>query len=139
MYNRHTHGLSMRFVYPVMKLQRLAVISRSFHKGRSASYCRPSKAMNFYVDNGLLYETAGNLAACAGAASTVPQILMLIKSKDARSFSHTALGISLVSSTLWLIYGFGLELAPTIAASTIALLSDAYIVYCKMTFREDEK
>lgn len=130
----------MEIVYPIMKVQRVNPTASSYRRlSYRIGFNKRSQCKSFNLDSGLLYDTAGNLAACAGAVSTVPQILMLVKTKDARSFSHTSLGISIMSSALWFVYGVGLELPPTVAASTIALLSDAYIVYCKLSFKDQQQ
>jgi MtN3 and saliva related transmembrane protein len=71
------------------------------------------------------------LATILGIATglaNIPQIMKIFKRKSAKDISIIAQSIFLLSSVIWLIYGFQLDNLPLIIANIIYIVTYAIII-----------
>lgn len=83
-----------------------------------------------------MIELLGYVAAFLTTASAIPQLVQLIRTRDASGVS-TLCWLCLASGVaLWLVYGIMLGSRPLIAANAITLVLDVAVVAMSLHFRK---
>jgi MtN3 and saliva related transmembrane protein len=79
-----------------------------------------------------------DLVGTAGAVLTtlcwLPQVLKMLREKEARSLSLPATGAFTIGIALWLIYGLALDDWPLIGSNAVTLALMAPIVVLKLRY-----
>jgi MtN3 and saliva related transmembrane protein len=86
-----------------------------------------------------LTELIGYAAAFCTTVAFLPQAVKVYKTRHTKDIS---LGMFLLLTTgvvLWLTYGIIINSYPIIAANTVTLLFDIYILYMKITLDREHK
>ncbi len=88
--------------------------------------CRPSA-----LASPALVQCAGMAATVIGAASALPQMVKLTRTRDASSFSTVSLCMNAASATLWLAYGYAMGLLPAVLNGLVGVLCALYVLSIK--------
>ena len=80
-------------------------------------------------------EAIGGAAALCSVASFVPQLVKLIREKDAKAVSLRMYAVTVTGFSLWLIYGLGRHSLPLIASNAISLGLSGAILVLKLRYR----
>lgn len=67
-------------------------------------------------------------AAAVGALAAVPQVYKTASTNDTRAISGQSVGLQAASSTMWLVYGWHMHLAPTVLGSALGLACSLYML-----------
>ncbi len=78
----------------------------------------------------------GFAAAVCSMCSFVPQIIKILRERDATSVALRMYVITVTGFVLWTIYGFLIESWPVIGANIVCLILSAIILSLKWRFRE---
>ncbi len=79
-------------------------------------------------------ETLGLIGALLSSLTFVPQVIRAWKTKRIGDLSLNMMVIVFISTIIWLIYGFALQLWPVILANVIISLLSVTLIYFKLTF-----
>ncbi|MDN5210611.1 SemiSWEET family transporter [Fulvivirgaceae bacterium BMA12] len=79
-------------------------------------------------------EIFGHIGALLSSLTFVPQVIRAWKTKRVGDLSLNMMVIVFVSTIIWLIYGFALQLWPVILANIIISLLSVTLIYFKLTF-----
>jgi MtN3 and saliva related transmembrane protein len=90
------------------------------------------------VESQLLINVIGTGAALCTITSFVPQILKIIRERDASSVSLRMYALTVCALSLWTIYGVMLEAWPLVAANSISLTLAVTALVCKWRFRDGD-
>jgi MtN3 and saliva related transmembrane protein len=77
----------------------------------------------------MIIETLATVLGVITGLANFPQIIKILKNKSARDISITTNLIFLVSSIVWLLYGFQLNSFPLIIANIIYIVTYALIIF----------
>jgi len=88
------------------------------------------------MDDKLLINAVGTVAALCTIVSFVPQILKIARERDASSVSLRMYMFTVTSFTLWTIYGVLLQAWPLILANSTSLACAATALFMKWKFRD---
>ena len=86
----------------------------------------------------LLINVIGTGAALCTITSFVPQIIKIIRERDASSVSLRMYGLTVCAFSLWTIYGVMLGAWPLVAANSVSLTLAATALVCKWRFRDGD-
>lgn len=82
----------------------------------------------------LIVNAVGTAAALCSMASFIPQVIKLIKEKDASQVSLRMYLVTVAGFSLWLTYGFLLKSWPLIASNAVSLALSAAILGLKLRY-----
>lgn len=74
----------------------------------------------------------GSLAACCTTLAYLPQVIMIIRSKDTRSISLHMYALMVFGVFCWFIYGMKVNDTPVMLANAITLLLSMIILVMKL-------
>ena len=86
----------------------------------------------------LLINVIGTGAALCTITSFVPQIIKIIRERDASSVSLRMYALTVSAFSLWTIYGVMLSAWPLVAANSVSLALAATALVCKWRFRDGD-
>ena len=86
----------------------------------------------------LLINVIGTGAALCTLTSFVPQIIKIIRERDASSVSLRMYALTVSAFSLWTIYGVMLGAWPLVAANSVSLTLAATALVCKWRFRDGD-
>lgn len=81
-----------------------------------------------------LSDVVGTGAALCSMASFVPQILKIVRERDASSVSLRMYAVTVTGFTLWVAYGVLSRAWPVIASNAVCLLLSATILVLKRRY-----
>jgi len=90
------------------------------------------------VESQLLINVIGTGAALCTITSFVPQIIKIIRERDASSVSLRMYALTVCAFSLWTIYGVMLEAWPLVAANSISLTLAVTALVCNWRFRDGD-
>ncbi|MFT4953858.1 MAG: MtN3 and saliva related transmembrane protein [Brevundimonas sp.] len=90
------------------------------------------------MESQLLINVIGTGAALCTITSFVPQIIKIIRERDASSVSLRMYGLTVSAFSLWTIYGVMLGAWPLVAANSVSLMLAATALVCKWRFRDGD-
>lgn len=90
------------------------------------------------MESQLLINVIGTGAALCTIISFVPQIIKIIRERDASSVSLRMYGLTVSAFSLWTIYGVMLGAWPLVAANSVSLALAATALICKWRFRDGD-
>jgi len=90
------------------------------------------------VENQFLINVIGTGAALCTITSFVPQILKIIRERDASSVSLRMYALTVSAFSLWTVYGVMLGAWPLVAANSVSLALAATALVCKWRFRNGD-
>jgi MtN3 and saliva related transmembrane protein len=76
----------------------------------------------------------GIVAGCLTAISLLPQILKVIKEKDASTISAVMPFVLLVGNGLWCCYGLMLEALPITLTNAFSVLCDIVLIFLRFRY-----
>lgn len=79
--------------------------------------------------------TVGTVAALCTIVSFIPQIVKIVRERDASSVSLRMYLLTVTSFTLWTVYGILLHAWPLILANGASLAVAGATLFCKWKFR----
>jgi MtN3 and saliva related transmembrane protein len=82
----------------------------------------------------LLTSVIGSLAALASITSFIPQILKIIRERDASSVSLRMYALTVMAFMLWTIYGALIRSWPVVVSNAAALCFSAATLYLKWRY-----
>lgn len=77
----------------------------------------------------------GTAAALCSMASFVPQILKIVRERDASSVSLRMYAVTVTGFSLWIAYGLMITSWPVAGANSVCLLLSATILFLKWRFQ----
>ena len=81
-----------------------------------------------------LANVLGTGAALCSMASFVPQIIKIVRERDASSVSLRMYAVTVTGFSLWIAYGVMITSWPVIAANSVCLILSATILVLKWRF-----
>ncbi len=90
------------------------------------------------MESQLLINVIGTGAALCTITSFVPQIIKIIRERDASSVSLRMYALTVCAFSLWIIYGVMLGAWPLVAANSISLTLAVTALVCKWRFRDGD-
>lgn len=81
-----------------------------------------------------LFELVGSLAACITTLAWLPQIMKILRERQARDISLATTATLASGVFLWVVYGLAIGSLPVILANSISFLLIAAIVGLKLRF-----
>ena len=90
------------------------------------------------MESQLLINVIGTGAALCTITSFVPQIIKIIRERDASSVSLRMYALTVSAFSLWTIYGVMLGAWPLVAANSVSLALAATALVCKWRFRDGD-
>lgn len=81
-----------------------------------------------------LFEVVGSIAAFITTFAWLPQILKILREKQARDISLVTTAALATGIFLWIVYGLAIGSMPVILANTVSFLFVAVIVGLKLRF-----
>ena len=88
------------------------------------------------MSSNLLINAIGSAAAVCSAASFIPQIIKMVKEKNAKAVSLRMYAVTVTGFTLWLAYGFALRSWPLVVSNGVSLTLSAIILILKLRYRQ---
>ena len=82
----------------------------------------------------LLANTIGTLAALCSMTSFVPQIVKILREREAESVSLRMYAVTVTGFTLWIVYGGLIRSWPVVGANAVCLVLSATILALKWRF-----
>jgi len=82
----------------------------------------------------LLADALGTGAALCSMSSFVPQILKIVRERDASSVSLRMYAVTVTGFSLWIAYGVMISSWPVVGANTVCLILSATILVLKWRF-----
>ncbi len=83
----------------------------------------------------LITDIIGYIAAVIGASMFFPQALQLWRTKKTKDISLLSFSLVLLSSILWIAYGFLVEAAPILLVNIIVGMLCVLIIYLKLRYK----
>lgn len=90
------------------------------------------------MENHFLINAIGVGAALCTITSFVPQIIKIIRERDASSVSLRMYALTVSAFSLWTLYGVMLGAWPLILANGVSLALAATALVCKWRFRDGD-
>lgn len=84
-----------------------------------------------------IVDVVGTAAALCSMASFVPQILKLVRERDASSVSLRMYAVTVTGFSLWIAYGLLIKSWPVTGANSVCLALSATILALKWRFSRD--
>jgi MtN3 and saliva related transmembrane protein len=82
----------------------------------------------------LFYEVVGSIAAIITTFAWLPQIVKILRERQARDISLTTTAALATGVFLWIVYGLAIGSMPVILANSVSFLFIATIVGLKLRF-----
>jgi MtN3 and saliva related transmembrane protein len=82
----------------------------------------------------LLADALGTGAALCSMSSFVPQILKIVRERDASSVSLRMYAVTVTGFSLWIAYGVMISSWPVVGSNTVCLILSATILVLKWRF-----
>ena len=79
-------------------------------------------------------EVIGLFGSLLSSITFIPQVVQTWKTKSVSDLNLTMLLIIVLSTVIWLVYGFGRGALPVIIANAIIFILSVMLVYFKFTF-----
>lgn len=79
-------------------------------------------------------EVIGLFGSLLSSITFIPQVVQTWKTKSVSDLNLTMLLIIVLSTVVWLVYGFGRGVLPVIIANAIIFILSIMLVYFKFTF-----
>ena len=79
-------------------------------------------------------EVIGLFGSLLSSITFIPQVVQTWKTKSVSDLNLTMLLIIVLSTVVWLVYGFGRGVLPVIIANAIIFILSVMLVYFKFTF-----
>ena len=79
-------------------------------------------------------EVIGFFGSLLSSITFIPQVVQTWKTKSVSDLNLTMLLIIVLSTVVWLVYGFGRGVLPVIIANAIIFILSVMLVYFKFTF-----
>ncbi len=79
-------------------------------------------------------EVTGLFGSLLSSITFIPQVLQAWKTKSVADLNLTMMLIVVLSTVVWLVYGFGRGALPVIIANAIIFILSVMLVYFKLTF-----
>lgn len=86
----------------------------------------------------MIVNLVGTGAAVCSMASFVPQLVKILKERDASSVSLRMFALTVTGFALWIAYGFMLKSWPLLGSNVVCLLLSAAILWAKWRFRDGD-
>jgi MtN3 and saliva related transmembrane protein len=86
----------------------------------------------------LIVNATGTLAALCTISSFVPQIVKIVRERDASSVSLRMYLLTVAAFSLWIGYGVMLRAWPLVGSNTLSLALAATALFLKWRFRNGE-
>ena len=90
------------------------------------------------MESQLLINVIGTGAALCTITSFVPQIIKIIRERDASSVSLRMYALTVGAFSLWTTYGMMLGEWPLVAANSVSLTLAVTALICKCRFRDGD-
>ena len=90
------------------------------------------------MDGELLTNLIGTAAAAFSITSFVPQIVKIMKTRDASGVALKTYAFTVTCFVLWVIYGIRLEAWPITIANSVALVMSGTVLILKWRYRDAE-
>jgi len=90
------------------------------------------------VENQFLINVIGVGAALCTITSFVPQIIKIVRERDASSVSLRMYALTVSAFSLWTLYGVMLGAWPLVLANSVSLALAATALVCKWRFRDGD-
>ena len=87
------------------------------------------------MDQKILADLIGYLAAIIGALMFLPQAIQLWKTKNTKDISLASFALILLASLLWIIYGLLLMAPPILFVNTVIGVLCLFIIYLKLRYK----
>ncbi|HWE47083.1 MAG TPA: SemiSWEET transporter [Caulobacteraceae bacterium] len=87
----------------------------------------------------VLVEVIGAAAGLCSVASFVPQLVKMIREKDAKAVSLRMYAVTVTGFSLWLIYGLLRQSLPLIVSNGVSLVLSGAILVLKLRYRNRAK
>ena len=87
----------------------------------------------------LLINAVGAIAALCTIVSFVPQIIKILRERDASSVSLRMYVFTVSAFSLWTAYGIMLQAWPLVLANSVSLALAATALVCKWRFRNGDQ
>lgn len=81
-----------------------------------------------------LFEVVGSIAACITTFAWLPQIMKILRERQARDISLITTAALASGVFLWIVYGVAIGSLPVIMANTVSFLFIATIVGLKLRY-----
>ncbi|MDR7034839.1 SemiSWEET transporter [Mesorhizobium sp. BE184] len=81
-----------------------------------------------------LFEIVGSVAACITTFAWLPQIMKILRERQARDISLVTTAALASGVFLWIVYGIAIGSLPVIMANTVSFLLIATIVGLKLRY-----
>ena len=79
-----------------------------------------------------IYEVMGLVGAFLSSITFIPQVIQVYKTKSAKDLNMKMLLIIVLSTIVWLIYGFGKNALPVIIANAIIFVLCSWLILFKI-------
>ncbi|MFC2040350.1 SemiSWEET family sugar transporter [Chloroflexota bacterium] len=79
-------------------------------------------------------EILGQIAGALVTLSLVPQIIRVLRLKNASQISYIFTGLLLFGVSLWLVYGIMLSLLPVIVWNAVGIFLAGFLLVAKMKY-----
>ncbi len=83
-------------------------------------------------------EIMGLIGAFLSSITFIPQVVLTWKTKSAKDLSMNMLLIIFTSTIVWLVYAIPQNLLPVIIANSIILALSSWLIYFKLTHKEQK-
>ncbi len=90
------------------------------------------------MDGETLTNVIGTAAALCSITSFIPQILKILKERDASSVALRTYVLTVTCFVLWVIYGIRIEAWPITFANSAALIASGIVLFLKWRFRDGD-
>lgn len=90
------------------------------------------------MEGEVLANTIGTAAALCSIASFIPQIVKIIKERDASSVALKTYVLTVTCFILWVIYGVMIGAWPVTLANAFALVNCSIVLFLKWKFRDGD-
>jgi MtN3 and saliva related transmembrane protein len=90
------------------------------------------------MDGELLTNAIGTAAAAFSITSFIPQIVKILRTRDASSVALRTYAFTVTCFVLWVIYGVRLGAWPITIANSAALLMSGAVLVLKWRFRDGD-
>lgn len=80
----------------------------------------------------------GIIAGVLTSVSMIPQLIKVIKEKDAENLSWVMITILISGLSLWVWYGFIKDELPIILSNAFAVLVNLTLLICSFIFKKDK-
>ena len=90
------------------------------------------------MEGELLANVIGTAAALCSITSFIPQIIKIVKERDASSVALKTYVLTVTCFVLWVVYGIMIEAWPITFANSAALVACSIVLFLKWRFRDGD-